>query len=558
MSKYTIGIDFGTLSGRAVLVDVKDGREIADCVMDYPHAVMDEVLASTGEKLPANYALQDPHDYLQVLDRVIPAVIRESGVAPQDIIGLGVDFTCCTCLPVYADGTPLCFTEEFSGNKHAYVKLWKHHAAQPYADRFNRIARERGETFLDDFGGKVSSEWMFAKIMETLEEAPEVYDACTYVVEAGDWLNWQLTGELTRGYLFAAYKTEYLMGKGYPSPDFLAELNPRLRDVTDTKLAGRMVYIGERAGKVSAAAAARWGLCEGTAVATAMPDAHVASPALAQSHSGDLFGILGTSGCYMLIDEEYRKVPGICGVVRDGLVPGFYGYEAGLCCFGDHFAWAAENLMTKEYYEEAKARNMAPLKLLIEKASKQAPGEHGLIAMNWFNGNRNILVNSNLSGAFIGMTLQTRPEDMLRALIEATAYGTRVIVENFRNHGVAVNTFVAGGGIARKDPFSMQLYADVLKMDIRIAGSTQIPALASGIYAAVAAGEEAGGYATLTAASAAMNSLSDIVYRPNPAASAIYDKLYAEYLTLHDYFGRGGNDVMMRLRNIAQEAKEGK
>lgn len=558
MSKYTIGIDFGTLSGRAVLVDVKDGREVADCVLDYPHAVMDQTLAATGETLPANYALQDPHDYLAVLDHVIPTVMRTSGVAPQDIIGLCVDFTCCTCLPVRADGTPLCFTEEFAGNKHAYVKLWKHHAAQPYADRFNRVARERGETFLDNFGGKVSCEWMFAKVMETLEEAPEVYDACTYIVESADWVNWLLTGELTRGYLFAAYKTEYLMDRGYPSSDFLAALNPRLRDVTETKLAGRMVYIGERAGSVCAAAAARWGLCEGTAVATPMPDAHVASPALGQSHEGDMFGILGTSGCYMLIDKTFREVPGICGVVQDGLVPGFYGYEAGLCCFGDHFAWAAENVMTKEYVEEAKTRGLSPLKLLIEKASRQAPGEHGLIALNWFNGNRNILVNSNLSGAFVGMTLQTRPEDMLRALIESTAYGTRVIIENFRTHGVAVKTFVAGGGIARKDPFTMQLFADVLNMDIRIAGSTQIPALACGIYAAVAAGAEAGGYATLDEAGAAMNSLSETVYHPDPAAAAVYDALYAEYLTLHDYFGRGGNDVMMRLRDIAARAKQGR
>ncbi len=551
MSKYTIGIDFGTLSGRAVLVDVKDGREIADCVLDYPHAVMDEVLCATGEALPANYALQDPADYLQVLDTVIPGVIRQSGVDPADIIGVGVDFTTCTCLPVTADGTPLCFDPAYAGNRHAYVKLWKHHAAQPYADRFNAVAKERGETFLDDFGGKVSSEWMFAKVLETLEEAPEVYDGCAYIVEAGDWINWLLTGRLTRGYLFAAYKAEYIMDRGYPSPDFLAALNPRLRDVADTKLAGPIAYIAEKVGTVTASAAARWGLCEGIAVSCAMPDAHVASPALAQNHAGDMFGILGTSGCYMLIDHDYRTVPGICGVVRDGLVPGFYGYEAGLCCFGDHFAWAAENLMTAEYVKEAETRGVSALKLLIEKASRQAPGAHGLLALNWFNGNRNILVNANLSGAFVGMTLRTRPEDMLRALIEATAYGTRIIIENYREHGVAVKTFVAGGGIARKDPFTMQLFADILGMDIRIAGSTQIPALASAIYAATAAGA----YDCLEAASAAMNSVSETVYRPDPRAATVYDKLYAEYKLLHDYFGRGGNDVMMRLRAIAADAQ---
>jgi len=290
-------------------------------------------------------------------------------------------------------------------------------------------------------------------------------------------------------------------------------------------------------------------LCEGTAVSTAMPDAHVASPALAQSHNGDLFGILGTSGCYMLIDKEYRSVPGICGVVQDGLVPGFYGYEAGLCCFGDHFAWAAENLMTKEYVEEAKTRDMSPLKLLIEKASRQNPGAHGLIALNWFNGNRNILVDSSLSGMLLGMTLRTKPEDIMRALIEATAFGTRVIIDNYRDHNVYVGKIIAAGGIARKDPMTMQIYADILNMDINISESTQAPALAGAVQAAYAAGA----YPTLRQAMIAMGAKCDKVYHPIPENVEIYAKIYDEYLKLYNYFGRGGNDVMKSLKNISAQ-----
>jgi L-ribulokinase len=286
-----------------------------------------------------------------------------------------------------------------------------------------------------------------------------------------------------------------------------------------------------------------------------MPDAHTAAISLGLVNDGDMCAIMGTSSCYMLISEKDNSVPGICGVLRDTLTPGFFGNEAGLCCVGDHFAWVKDNIFTEEYLKEANERGTSVLKLLIEKAAAQKVGQHGLLALNWFNGNRNILVDSTLSGMILGFTLRTKPEDIMRALIEATAFGTRVIIENYREYGVNVNTFVAGGGIARKDPFTMQLFADVLKMDIRIAGSTQIPALSGGIYAAAAAGKAAGGYDTLEEAAEKMNSLSELIYHPNPEASAVYDKLFAEYKLLHDYFGRGGNDVMMRLRDIAADAQ---
>ena len=557
MALYTIGIDFGTLSGRAVLIDIKDGKEIADEVLNYPHAVMDEELCDTGIRLPADFALQHPQDYLDVLETVIPAVIRKGGITPEEVIGICIDFTTCTMFPIRKDLTPLCFEEKYQKNPYAYVKLWKHHAAQPYADRYNEVASARKEPWLERFGGKISSEWLFPKIWETLDKAPEIYEDCDAFIDAADWVTALLTGTVTRSYPFAAYKGEYVDANGgWPSEDFLGALDERLRTVVKDKLYGRVVYGGECVGEVTAEAARRFGLAEGTAVACPLPDAHIASAAMKQTEAGDMFGIFGTSACYMLIDHKDVIVPGTCGTVKDGLAPGFYGYEAGLCCLGDHYAWVCENAVSPEYVKEAEERGIPMIRLLCEKAEKQKPGEHGLLALNWWNGNRNVLVDATLSGMFLGMKLTTKPEDMLRALIEATAYGTRVIIETYEKNGIEVRKFVAGGGIARKDPFTMQLFADVLKLDIHVAESKQIPALSGAIYAALAAGPSRGGYASFNEACEAMGSPIYTVYHPNPAASAVYDRLYEQYMILHDYFGRGGNDVMKVLRAIREEAME--
>lgn len=552
MANYTIGVDFGSLSARAVLADAETGREICTSAMDYPHGVMDRVLAKNGAPLPQGYALQDPADYLLALEHVIPSLFETSGIDPAGVVGIGVDFTCCTLLPVRGDGTPLAFEDAFGGEPHAYAKLWKHHAAQKYADRINALAKERGETWLSRFGGSVSSEWMFPKIAEVLNEAPEIYEAAAFFIEAGDWINWMLTGRQTRSYAFAAYKSMYQKGAEYPSEGFFAALDPRMRHVVAEKLDAPVLDVGECAGVVSESAAARFGLAPGTVVTTALPDAHAAAPALDIRRPGDLFAVLGTSGCFLMLGDRDVRVPGICGVVEDGILPGFYGYEAGLCCLGDHFAYAAEWLTSPEYVQEAEERGISMLRLLLEKAAAKAPGESGVLALNWFNGNRSILVNSDLSGLFVGITLSTRPEDLLRALLEATAFGARNIIENFEAHGAPVRRVVASGGIARKDPFTMQLYADILGREIAIAGTAQGPAMGMAISAAVAAGI----YPDYPRAIAAMSHLSDTVYRPNPANRAVYDRLYAAYLSLHDTFGRGGNPVMRELRQISKEAKE--
>ena len=547
--KYTIGVDFGTLSARAVIVRCSDGYIAAEAALDYSHAVMDHTLAATGEVLPPDFALQDPNDYLDALFTVVPSVIRDSGVAPEDIIGIGVDFTCCTVVPVDSDNRPICFNEKYRNNPHAYVKLWKHHAAQPYADRINALAEERGEKWLPDYGNKISSEWLFPKIMEVLNCAPDIYEATDSFIEGGDWIARILTGRRVKSYAYATAKAMYDYYDGYPKKDFFAALDPRLENVVEEKLCGEMVFSGQSAGTVCPEMAEKLGLSTSTAVAASSPDAHVATVALNMKKSGDMCAILGTSACFMLLSDSYAPVGGISGVHKDSLTPGFYGYEAGLCCFGDHFAWVAENLATAEYVKEAEERGISILRLLIEKASVKKPGEAGLIALNWWNGNRSVLVDSALSGMILGMDLRTKPEDIMRALIEANAFGTRLVAETYESGGVEVKRLIAAGGIPRKDPFTMQLFADVLKKEIAVASCSQIPAVASAVYAASAAGIE------LSEAMNNMSKVSDTVYRPNPEAGAIYDRIYAEYKRLYDYFGRGDNNVMKTLRAIRAEVQ---
>jgi L-ribulokinase len=513
MGKYAIGVDYGTLSGRAVLIEVGTGREIASAVYEYPHAVMDTQLPD-GKKLGQDWALQYPQDYVDVLTRTIPEVMKQSGVNPGDVIGIGTDFTACTVLPVKDDGTPLCDLPEFADNPHAYVKLWKHHAAQDKANRLNAVAEERGEKWLKNYGGKISSEWLFPKLWQILDEAPEVYGAMDHFVEAADWIVWQLTGVQTRNSCCAGYKALYNKAAGYPDRAFFKALDPRMENVIADKLSCPVTPLGQKAGGLTAAMAEMLGLVPGTAVCIGNVDAHVCVPAVGIDSTGKMLAIIGTSTCHMMMDTEEKQVPGMCGVVEDGIMPGFAGYEAGQSCVGDHFAWFVDNCCPAAYHEAAKAKGMNVHEYLTALAEKQKVGEHGLVALDWWNGNRSVLVDVDLTGMMLGMTLQTKPEDMYRALIEATAYGTRMIIENYREHGVPVEAFYASGGISQKNPMMMQIYADVLNMDIKIAGTAQGPALGSAIFAAVAAGKAAGGYDDVFTAAREMGKVKDTVYRP--------------------------------------------
>ena len=550
MPKYVIGVDFGTESGRAVLIDVADGKEIGNAVYAYANGVIDETLPESGKRLEPDWALQDPEDYIRTFQQAIPAALKASGVDAEDVIGVGIDFTACTMLPVKQDGTPLCVLPEWRANPHAWVKLWKHHAAQPEADQINQTAREMGEAWLEKYGGKISSEWFFSKVLQIVHEAPEVYDAADRLIEAADWVVWQLTGVETRNSCTAGYKAIWSKKDGFPSKEYFKALHPKLENVVDDKMSRDIQSVGQKAGELTEQAAGWTGLKAGTAVAIANVDAHVAVPAATVTEAGRMVMIMGTSTCHMVLGEEEHLVPGICGYVEDGIIPGFFGYEAGQSCVGDHFAWFVENCVPASYQEEAKAKGINIHALLEEKAAQLKPGESGLVALDWWNGNRSVLVDVDLTGVMLGMSLATKPEEMYRALIEATAYGTRMIVEDFHKNGVPIHELVACGGLPGKNKLLMQIYADVMGMPFKVSASKQTPALGSAMFGAVAAGKEAGGYASIFDAAKTMAKLQDEYYQPDMSNKAIYDKLFAEYQTLHDYFGRGTNDVMKRLKAL--------
>lgn len=555
--RYAIGVDFGTESGRALLVDISNGAEIAVAVHPYANGVIDETLPNTSIRLEPDWALQDPNDYLEVFKRAIPAVLRESGVDPADVIGIGIDFTACTMLPTTSDGTPLCFMTEWRDNPHAWVKLWKHHAAQPEANQLNQIAAELGYTFLNRYGGKISSEWFFPKAWQILAEAPDVYAAADRLIEAADWVVWQLTGVESRNACTAGYKAMWSQADGFPPNEFFKALDPRLEHIVDEKMSRTLVPLGANAGGLSALAAEWTGLRAGTAVAVANVDAHVSLPVTGSIEPGTMVMIMGTSTCDVMVGAKLATlpdVPGMCGVVEGGIVPEMFGYEAGQSAVGDIFAWFVANGVPAEYHQAAEQQNTSVHAVLEAEAASLRPGESGLLALDWWNGNRSTLVDVELGGLVLGMTLATKASAMYRALIEATAFGKREIIETFNNAGVPVRQLVAAGGLPKKNELLMQIYADVTKYEISIIDSAQAPAVGAAMHGAVAAGAAAGGYADIATAAKHMGRLWSKTYTPIPEHVAVYDQLYAEYKRLYDYFGRGENDVMKHLRAIRHEA----
>ena len=555
--RYAIGVDFGTESGRALLVDISNGVEIAVAVHPYANGVIDETLPNTSIRLEPDWALQDPNDYLEVFKRAIPAVLRESGVDPADVIGIGIDFTACTMLPTTSDGTPLCFMAEWRDNPHAWVKLWKHHAAQPEANQLNQIAAELGYTFLNRYGGKISSEWFFPKAWQILAEAPDVYAAADRLIEAADWVVWQLTGVESRNACTAGYKAMWSQADGFPPNEFFKALDPRLEHIVDEKMSRTLVPLGANAGGLSAQAAEWTGLRAGTAVAVANVDAHVSLPVTGSIEPGTMVMIMGTSTCDVMVGAKLATlpdVPGMCGVVEGGIVPEMFGYEAGQSAVGDIFAWFVANGVPAEYHQAAEQQNTSVHAVLEAEAASLRPGESGLLALDWWNGNRSTLVDVELGGLVLGMTLATKASAMYRALIEATAFGKREIIETFNNAGVPVRQLVAAGGLPKKNELLMQIYADVTKYEISIIDSAQAPAVGAAMHGAVAAGAAAGGYADIATAAKHMGRLWSKTYTPIPEHVAVYDQLYAEYKRLYDYFGRGENDVMKHLRAIRHEA----
>lgn len=530
-----LGIDFGTESARAILVDCADGDEIGESVYVYENGVIDEHLPAPDAdvELRDDWALQDPRDYVRSLQVAVPGLLAETGVAPADVAGIGIAFTSCTILPTLADGTPLCVLDDLRREPHSWVKLWKHHAAQPEADRINAVAAERGEPWLARYGGRISSEWFFAKSLQILDEAPHVYDRAERILEAADWAVWQLTGIETRNACAAGYKAMWSKRDGFPSSAYFSALDPRFARVVDDKMSRTPAPPGASAGGLSERAAAWTGLLAQTPVAIGNVDFHASVPAATVTQPGTLVMIMGTSNGLLLLGDRLAHVEGMCGVVEDGVLPGLYGYEAGQSGLGDVFGWYARHVGVSHAE-------------LSEAAASLRPGESGLLALDWWNGNRSVLVDAELSGLLVGMTLATTAPEIYRALIEAAAFGTRVIVESFERSGLPVAAVVACGGIPDRNQLLIQVFADVTGREIAVARSRQTPALGAAMWGAVAGGV----FDSIVHASEQMAHLRGATYVPRTGHVAAYDALYGEYLRLHDLFGRGGDDVMRNLRRI--------
>lgn len=549
MSKYSIGVDYGSESARALLLNISTGEEVASATMIYPHVVMSEKLPC-GKKLEPFWALQHPKDYIDVLEYVIPKVMEEAKVKAEEVIGLGIDFTACTVLPMKKDGTPLCYLEEYKSNPHAYVKLWKHHAAQDEANKLNKIAKEMGESFLTRYGGKISSEWFIPKVWQVLDEDPDLYDATDKFIEATDWVIMQLTGKETRNSCTAGYKAVWHKKEGFPRKEFMNALDPRLENFFEEKYGCEVTSIGEKAGELTYEMAKKLGLKEGMAIAIANVDAHVAVPAMGVTEPGKMVMIMGTSTCSMVLSDKECLVPGICGYVEDGIIPGLYGYEAGQSAVGDIFAWFVNNCVPENYIKEAKALNINIHQYLTMKAEKLNPGDSGLLALDWLNGNRTVLVDTDLTGLILGLNLNTKPEEIYRALIEATAFGHKKIVDTFNKYGVEINELYVCGGLPQKNRMLIQIYSDVTGLPIKISKSTQTPALGSAMFGAVVAGKEKGGFESIHEAAKAIPKLMEETITPIEANRESYEEIYSHYSTLHDYFGRGINDVMKTLKKM--------
>lgn len=533
MSKYSIGIDYGTLSARAILVDMTDGKICAEAEYAYPHGVMDSALPD-GTPLEKNSAFQHPRDYLDAAEYTIKKVIADSGVKSADILSLGIDFTACTILPVDGGGTPLCFYDEFKSEPHAYVKLWKHHSAQNEADTITRLAQENNQEWLKLYGGKVSSEWLFPKMLETLNKAPRAFDSAARFVEAADWLVYRLTGKEVHSSCMAGYKGMWNADSGYPSDEFLEKIHPKLKNVVGTKVSENILPTGSKGGEINGEGHNLVGLDIGTAVAVPIIDAHSALPAAGIVSESVLMAIIGTSTCHIIMNKEPKPVPGICGMVQDGVIPGFAAYEAGQAAVGDIFAWFIENCTPYKYVEKAKKLGMSIFDYMTEKAKEVAPGSNGVIALDWWNGNRTPYADYDLSGMLCGLTLTTKPEEIYRALIESTAFGTKRILDLYISHGVEVKEIYASGGIAQKNPLLMQIYADVCGMKIKVPTGRQAAAKGGAILAACACGY----YDTFKAAADAMADKDIIEYTPKPKNTEEYDKVYSEYCELSEYFAK--------------------
>lgn len=548
MNKYTIGLDFGTLSGRGVLVRCSDGQIMATASKNYSHGVIDKYL--NGVPLPPECCLQNPSDYIEVLDFVVPELLKQSKVNASDVIGLGIDFTSCTILPIDSQATPLCMKQEFENEKNAYVKLWKHHGAQKQADKINAILKKMPDQNAIRFGDQISSELMAPKVLEIIEESPLIYAKSDSILEAGDWLTLLLTKSNSRSCSMAGYKAWWDEEEGYPDSQFYESIDGRMTNFVQEKMRGDICQIGKKIGILSSDWATRLGLKSGIAISPCIIDSHAGFAGSGVCEKDQMLLVLGTSSVVIVLSEKPFSGKGVCGGVKNSIVPGFYAFESGVASVGDLFEWFIENCVPMKYYKEAEEKAINIHDLLSIKANELMPGQSGILALDWWNGNKTPFVDSNLNGVLLGLNLSTKPEDIYRALIEATAFGIRDIKEVYEENGILINHIIASGGITSKNHFLMQIYADILNTEIKISENEQAAACGSAIYAALAAGKSEGGYDDFHSAVKNMSKIKNESFLPNKKNVQIYNEIYKIYRKLSFVAGSKENDILHDLHNI--------
>lgn len=534
---YVIGIDCGSLSARALIARVSDGAVISESAADYPHGILDKTLPN-GMPIPEHFVLQVAEDYLQVIPQTIREAVEQAGVSPNQIIGIGVDATSCTLVACTGDGTPLSTLPTYMTEPHCYIKLWKYHHVQKQVDDIYELARKRKESFLAHFGGTVSCEWMLPKVMQVYDENRQLFDETAYYLDLCDWLTWNMTGSITRSRNSAGFKNLWDEEKGDISREFLDGLRPGLGDAYYAKvLAAPVVMHGQCCGVLDQKGAAWLGLPEGIPVSAGMMDGHASLIATGLQNEGDMAIIVGTSNGIPVLSDTFREIPGVSGVVRNALVSGKYAYAAGQIATGDMLDWFVRNSVPCEYRERAELLGMDIHAYLSQLAAAEHPEKNSLTVLDWWNGNRSILCDQQLTGTILGLTLDTRPEQIYCAMLQGIACGTRVIMEQFQQYGQKIHRVFACGGIPRKNRFFMQQYANILNMQVYVVNYSNTSALGSAICAAAAAGLERGGYGSLEEAMRHMRMRDLTIYQPQREYAQEYENQYQRYRYFHDLLG---------------------
>lgn len=548
-----LGFDFGSLSCRVLAVDVDTGDCVYQASRDYPHGVIKGTLPETNITLDENWFLQDPADYIEVMCGLTHAAIAELGA--ETIVSIGTDFTNCTVVGIRENGLPLCAYEEYRNNPHAWVKLWKHHAAQPYAERIEQVLKETETPWLNEYGGNISSEWFFPKLLQIYQEAPDIFAACDFYLEAADYIVYFLTGNIIRNSATLGVNAFYSPERGYPEKELLNRFSEGFGDAVYPKLKGSIVPVGSRAGRLCENAAKRMGLSTAVVISAGHGDSEVACAGLGATESGTMIMVMGTSTCYQMIYERKRFFNGVCAVVENGMIPELVAYESGQPAVGDAFSWYVENMMPAEYARQASAQDMSALQYMNVLASRLLPGEAGLISLDWFNGNRSVLMDYKLKSFVAGLSLDTKPEAIFRSMIEATAFGARKIIEGYENAGVHIEKLIAVGGLSLKSELTMQIYADVLGRALCVATTPNASAMGACVCGAVAYRNETGTRAAFEAEAKRLVRGAEKRYQPNEKATVIYNELYKVFCSLHDFAGLY-SDICSELNRIQRVSRK--